>query len=138
MNPKTCKHFTGTQHKQCACGVVYETLFKEGREIPCLVLTRDMATDKRTLEDRKRECPKIQMQSAEEIAAREAELNATIERFKKLGPIIKAAKVKYKGQSHQWIEACPICGKNLHLAISSYNGHMRGQCETKDCAWWME
>lgn len=33
---------------------------------------------------------------------------------------------------------CPKCNGHLHYSISSYNGHIHGQCETKDCLCWMQ
>jgi hypothetical protein len=33
---------------------------------------------------------------------------------------------------------CPKCGGDLHYRISSYNGHIRGQCETINCLNWMQ
>jgi hypothetical protein len=33
---------------------------------------------------------------------------------------------------------CPSCGGKLHLSQAAYNGHVWGQCETKDCVSWME
>lgn len=40
--------------------------------------------------------------------------------------------------SKQEIIECPECKGRLHLSQSSYNGHVRGQCETKDCVAWIE
>lgn len=34
--------------------------------------------------------------------------------------------------------ACPVCEGKLHLAQAAYNGHVHGQCETKNCVSWME
>lgn len=36
------------------------------------------------------------------------------------------------------IVECPACKGKLHLFQSSYNGHVHGKCETKDCLSWME
>jgi len=33
---------------------------------------------------------------------------------------------------------CPSCGFNLHYSISSYNGHIHGQCERHGCLCWMQ
>lgn len=38
----------------------------------------------------------------------------------------------------QEVIECPECKGRLHLSQSSYNGHVRGQCETKDCVAWIE
>lgn len=33
---------------------------------------------------------------------------------------------------------CPECNGKLHLSQSSYNGHVRAKCETKDCVNFIE
>jgi len=33
---------------------------------------------------------------------------------------------------------CPKCKGVLHYRISSYNGHIWGQCETSGCLAWMQ
>jgi len=38
----------------------------------------------------------------------------------------------------QEVIECPECKGRLHLSQSSYSGHVRLQCETKDCLSWME
>jgi len=32
---------------------------------------------------------------------------------------------------------CPICQKQLTMVSNSYNGHIWGKCETKNCLSWM-
>ena len=32
---------------------------------------------------------------------------------------------------------CPKCNGKLHYSISSHNGHLHGNCETKDCLSWV-
>ena len=33
---------------------------------------------------------------------------------------------------------CPKCGGKLNYSVSDYNGHIHGQCETKDCLAWRQ
>lgn len=46
-------------------------------------------------------------------------------------------KPKPKTDRRETVE-CPICGGKLHLHQASYNGHVRGACETDDCVNFME
>lgn len=38
----------------------------------------------------------------------------------------------------QEIIECPSCKGRLYLSQSSYNGHVRGRCETENCVSWIE
>lgn len=33
---------------------------------------------------------------------------------------------------------CPVCGEDLAVHVSAYNGHTSGSCSTKGCLSWME
>jgi len=63
------------------------------------------------------------------------------ERIKNMGKAIsliteKEGKGKPKKDKRGTI-ICPVCGKNLHYTVSSYNGHIWGNCETDGCLGWM-
>ena len=32
---------------------------------------------------------------------------------------------------------CPVCGSDLNYSVSSYNGHVHGQCTKPGCLAWM-
>jgi hypothetical protein len=83
-------------------------------------------------------CPKFELHSTEELAAIEAEFKQGAERMRRLVPLISRIKREHKGESWSGVERCPECGGVLHLRLSGYNGHMMGQCETKDCHNWRE
>lgn len=62
---------------------------------------------------------------------------------------IESIKKKHPKRTPQWelsgIKAqtiigtikCPKCGNKLHYAISGYNNHFHGNCETENCLAWM-
>ena len=52
-------------------------------------------------------------------------------------PVVDEWRKKLPFGKQEVIE-CPECKGRLHLSQSSYNGHVRGQCETKDCVNWIE
>lgn len=84
------------------------------------------------------ECQHLRRPTAEEIAAHKEWADAG---FAKLIAAMKAIgpwRARHKGKSAAEVVECPICGGRLHLAISGYNGHVRGQCESPDCISWME
>jgi hypothetical protein len=48
------------------------------------------------------------------------------------------AKGLKKGAGGKDSCVCPACGGKLHYSVASYNGHLWGQCDTKDCVSWMQ
>ena len=89
------------------------------------------------------ECQHKEYPTAEEMAARDAEIKARFERT----IIARAAIVDYlggpwkrgMGKSGGRID-CPVCGKEsaLQFSRSGYNGHIHAACDTDDCVSWME
>lgn len=54
-------------------------------------------------------------------------------------PVISKWRVKPKPETDRAeVIECPKCKGRLHLTQSSYNGHVSGSCETKECVQWME
>lgn len=60
------------------------------------------------------------------------------ESIKMIFSIIGEIKEEHSGTNDSGIKKCPACGKKLYWAISSYNDHTRGKCETSGCLGWME
>jgi len=83
-------------------------------------------------------CPSYCEPTPEEVAADEAEWEAVIQRMETCLPLIAALKQEFSKEGGSGTRPCPVCGNNLHFSVSSYNGHVHGQCETKDCLNWME
>lgn len=69
---------------------------------------------------------------------KERSVQESIERMKKVLPIIAKVKQSHSGEDWKGTETCPVCFGVLFLTHSSYNGHVWGKCETKDCLSWME
>lgn len=53
-------------------------------------------------------------------------------RMEIVDPVISGWRKKPPKGKAETIE-CPVCKGKLHLSQSSYNGHVRAACETKDC-----
>lgn len=137
MRKDTCKHFNGVQNSRCEAEVNYRELAgppETGyvRRLPCFV---DSPLDHG---EPKAMCPHFCLPSAEDLAEWDAFVNASIERHLKCTPLIVALKKEYKGRSGRVVRECPVCGGNLHMSISGYNGHVHGKCETVGCVEWME
>lgn len=139
MRKGCCRHFTGVADKCCAVGVNYDDITTVNGEqfalaLPCYTPRSGRSADPRP----KASCDKYQEPTAEEIAAHQAELDASMERFKKTLPIIAKVKQEHQGQNWKGIEACPVCGGKLHMTHAASNGHVWGKCETDNCLAWME
>lgn len=83
-------------------------------------------------------CDQLRRPTPDEIAEHEKWINR---RMSILGTVMKGIlpwRQAHKGTSAQEIVKCPACGGNLNLSISSYNGHVHGNCETTGCVSWME
>ena len=113
-------------HKKDACdaGVAFNTLPK-GPLCPCF-------SDERSDDKRKESCPKYEPRTAEEIAAREADIRKAVERITKSNPWVCEMKKKFRGKGVQ-AGVCPICSASIQFSVSGYNGHMHCACSTKDC-----
>lgn len=142
---QTCTHFNGMgfygqDDKRCDAGVCYRELRStkkdaDGRyvkRLPCLPPLSEYAG---TLPIAA--CEHFRAKTAEEVDAEEARLAARMALHAKVGPAVIAWRQKPPKGKREVIE-CPACGGRLHLAQSSYNGHVHGRCETADCVSWME
>lgn len=146
MKPGECIHYTGCLNPRapaCKAGVNYrEHVGGDGfgwvRRLPCFKLTdSDPAAIVK--------CNLFQEASAEQIAAHEAEVAATIKKF----------MTAYSGNVRKWREQqgwskqnkasatgtvpCESCGTGtIHLTMAACNGHVWGKCTTDSCVSWME
>lgn len=130
MKETDCQHFNGIQHKTCRAGVSYDQF--AGFCLPCLPFLCSNSSRPPG------QCEKYVSVTPDQIAAREAEGNAAIQRIKKVTPLVKEIKKQYKGQNWAGVRECPVCQGKLHLTHARYNGHVHGKCETQDCLNWME
>lgn len=134
-----CIHYRGISDGKggtvttCEKGVEYSTFRPGGfHRQPCfLTKTGESKPDVQPCEHLRRPTP-------DEIAAHE---QWSEQRMQKMFSVLKAIKPwrdKHKGRSHAETIECPACKGNLHLSISSYNGHVHGRCKTEGCVSWME
>lgn len=82
-------------------------------------------------------CPKWERRSLEHAEARADRIMEDMRRMEVVGPVVSAWRKRLPIGKSEVIE-CPACKGRLHLSQSSYNGHVRGKCETTDCVNWIE
>jgi hypothetical protein len=148
----SCKHFTGLRKDRCKAGVLYESVRKDHdpiqyaysakarpphytsvRSFPCLgEYNVGGAT-----------CDKLELPTAEEIAAEEAEFAAMMDDTNAARKAIVAhlgGPWKKGMASSQGVIDCPVCKaeKALRFSRAGYNGHIHAACRTADCVSWME
>ena len=130
MKNDTCKHFTGTQHDQCAKGLSYDSVrvLKEGggAKFPCL-RSPEVA------------CPHREYPTQEEIAAHQVEVEGSFNRMiKAINAIREKVGPWKKGCGQHGMIPCPTCGKPLHFSIAHFNGHIHARCSTLNCVSFMQ
>ncbi len=133
-----CNHYQAmSEHKVCKAGVIYAELPAHGKPIsewPCFC---------RNGQPPPGGCDKAVFPTAEEIAAKEAEIAKRFERTMKCRQAIVAHlgspwRRGMKGSAGQ-ID-CPACGNKqcLRFTRSGYNGHIHATCISEGCVSWME
>lgn len=75
--------------------------------------------------------------TAEENRKIKAMLVAVAEIKKKHKVVMEWENPTGKNKAAEGHIECPICKGRLNYTISSYNGHVWGQCETEGCLSWM-
>lgn len=148
MQPGTCKHFNGSYHnKVCLAGVCYEDVTPEPKRLmgkmlrlPCHSRPFGQTPSKLQLEEHAKRgtCAKYEEPTQADIDQHEREMQEATDRMMKATGVIREVKREHAGKSWAGIKTCPVCGGTLHMSHSSYNGHVHGKCETKDCLNWME
>lgn len=90
------------------------------------------------LDDPTSHCPKWIRRTREMGEKRADAIERSIRMMTELAPFLSEWRKKLPIGKQEIVD-CPVCktGK-LHLSQSSYNGHVHGTCETKDCVSWME
>lgn len=84
-------------------------------------------------------CPKWERRSLEHAEKRADGIAEMLERMEVVMPVVSKWRIKPKpDRDRREVIECPKCKGRLHLSQSSYNGHVHGHCETKDCVSWME
>lgn len=132
-----CRHRTAFDDaiKVCKAGVNYHQFQKSpdgtiipgyGALMPCLGQSAEA----------KARCPQYSGWTAEEIAAREADMEA---RLGRIGTIRKAIVAETKSTlSRSGVMPCPACGTGKVSWSMASNGHVHARCSTPQCASWME
>lgn len=125
-----CRYFNGVQNKTCKAGVNYDDVVP----IPCIGY-RPLDTVKQA------ECTKKSCWTREEAIKNEEEAEAATKRFFSGFKAAQEAAARLglkKGNGGTGTTECPVCKGVLRFSVASYNGHMWGQCDTKDCLSWMQ
>ena len=127
---RKCRHFTGVKNKVCKAGVNYDTLVP----IPCIgrvgAKIEPAFCEKKSCPTRE-EAIEIDKERAEHTKRFVVALSAAHDDAKKKG--------YKKGHGGKDSLPCPVCKTGtLHYSVASYNGHLWGQCSTKDCMSWMQ
>ena len=120
----TCRHFTGIMNDACEKGVVYRSV----RDTSGPGMAKWPCTDA----DCPTACNKREPRTAEEVDAEDREFEERLSFVGRARAKIVALKAP-EGRTD-----CPRCGQGLWFRVSSYNGHVHANCDTKDCLRWME
>lgn len=127
---RKCRHFNGVQNKVCEAGVNYDDV----TPIPCIGLDNT--------EVRQAICEKKSCWTREEAINIEKKRAESTKKFVvALGAAHDDAKKKGLKQGHGGKDSlpCPVCKTGtLHYSVAGVNGHLWGQCSTKDCVAWMQ
>jgi hypothetical protein len=161
MNKGTCIHYTGLRNKEscCAAGINYYDKFS-GEEtgvilrMPCVqyhvlpahgrgtYIKPGDATIRKEIDRHGRvmmACDQYLEPTDAEIEQDRIDSEACLRRAMAGIEIAAAWRVRPKPkEDRSEIVECPICQGKLHLAQSSHNGHVSGQCETEHCVSWIE
>lgn len=132
-----CQHYQNRKGADmvCTAGVDMKTLVKVAtgtkqiRWGPCI--------DGHTLADPKAHCPYWVRRTREHAEQRADKVELSIAKMEQVDAVVGVWRKKPPIGKQEIIE-CPVCKGRLHLSQSSYNGHVRGQCETKECVNWNE
>lgn len=132
-----CQHY---QHGKgadmvCSAGMDLETMPRvaTGKK----AIKRGPCINGHTLENPTAHCPHWLRRTREQAENRADAIEASIQRLTVVMPVVDAWRAKKPRGKAEVIE-CPVCHGRLHLSQAAYNGHVHGQCETKDCVSWME
>jgi len=127
-----CLHYNGTlKNDACDAGVNYNELKGDATGpllyvLPCF--GRAMKCEK--------PCAKRSLPTLEQVNAwkqyTQQRLACTLEAISKIQEQNKLDKAGFGTIT------CPSCKGNLQYSISSYNGHVHGQCKTEGCLQWMQ
>lgn len=119
-----CKHrtpFDEKKHPVCKVGVNYHQFDGPFRTKPCLGET----------EESRARCAQYTAYTPEELAEKERQIEASLDRMLAATIAIREATGGKKGVSGKI--PCPTCAKPLHYSIAGNNGHIHAGCETPGC-----
>jgi hypothetical protein len=134
MKLHSCKHFKGVMRarkESCAAGLDVRHVtggidYGWLRRIPC-INPGEVSTS----------CDRYEELTPEEVAEKKSSMDIYIARTMEMLPLMAQMK-KDHPEGGQGTIQCPSCGGTVNYVVSTYNGHTRGACETKDCMAWME
>lgn len=132
-----CQHYKNGKGADmvCTAGVdlkMFQRVATGDRQIkwgPCI--------EGHKLPDPTAHCSHWVRRTREHAEKRADSVEQAIVRIEILDPVLSAWRKKLPIGKSEVIE-CPVCKGRLHLSQAAYNGHVRGQCETKDCVSWIE
>jgi hypothetical protein len=132
-----CRHYeSGKGAKMtCAAGMDIDNIKKVAtgkKQIkwgPCI--------EGHLLENPLQHCPKWERHTREDGEKRADSAQRSIDIIEKVEPFISEWRKKEPIGKREIVE-CPACKGRLHLAQSSYNGHVHARCETDACVAFME
>lgn len=124
-----CRHRTAFDRDKfpvCKVGVDYHQFDGPFNTKPCLGESAEA----------KARCSQYSGWTAEEIAEREREVEASMNRIRAAITAIREAVGGKRGLGGSI--PCPTCSKPLHYSIARLNGHIHARCETPQCVSFME
>lgn len=132
-----CRHFNGVMSNACKAGISYEQITQgHDLEIPCipgsLLFGRTRA-----------KCDKFSAPTKEEVELYEADAKDRAEFMLKAVELCRSHSevvLKFEVGRHDvgGEVPCPKCNRTMRYVRSSYNGHLRGECQTAGCLKWIE
>lgn len=137
-----CTHYApkpgSLKSDYCALGLGASEAMDRGRDAKesnmCPCIGGHKASDVLAL------CPKWERRSLEHAEKRADSIERSMKQMETSFAVVSAWRswtTKNRVAKQEVIE-CPVCQGKLHLSQSSYNGHVRGCCETADCLNWIE
>lgn len=144
MNPGTCIHFTGVQHKACKLGYEYDKLEKP---LPCIHSYKVHWPKERRGEQepcKHGDCKDYLAPTTEQVAEHEEAIKARMELFRKAMKAVNEWRAVQGWSNRNRVSArgevpCAGCGVGtIHVSMAAYNGHVWGKCTTEGCVSWME
>lgn len=131
-----CVHFRGTQHTRCDAGLIIPSAKPPGTASVCGHCIPDFNTGQIA---NPHPCPSYRVETPEERAAKDAEIDALVGRINTARKAITDHTGGARGKAGTI--PCPVCkapGRTLGFSVASCNGHIHAKCVTPGCVAWTE